>query len=494
MKHIIFLTLSVMLLSVGCTDKSPLKFVEDNKNTAVQAIDSVAFVQLANSYDVQITVFGPRDSLKMILDYEALIPWTSLTNKVTITGLAVGIHTFQFYRDSSNIKSPTVTEIFRVQAVSGQSLAPISDAAFTQVSGTTNITVAIEGNILYLKYKLDGSSALDWGVDNPKTLTSLSVGSHFIEFYRDSSGVKSTSLYRSFTVNQPTGNVVSVNSFTSNPLTIDQGQTALLSWDVIFEDSTKINGQMVQGSYLQVSPTVTTVYTLTAYGFGGPVTAQVTVTVNVPGGDVSIVSFTADRTSITVGDTVTFSWSTSNADSVKFDGTKVSASGSVKVVPTASKAYLLIVYGNNGPKTGEVDIIVNSSGVALKAVRSGTDIVLTIDLTIVNGADSVICYPQSSAPTPSEVQSYARWKVRGEFVISGYAWMYAGGFSSNSITGSSLMLSGPNVEFTLRSATQVNTTSWNQNGFLTVNGAQQLSTILQGIKWIPGTAKFRCEI
>ena len=77
-----------------------------------------------------------------------------------------------------------------------------------------------------------------------------------------------------------------INSFVASPSAIVAGQPATLSWSVSNATAVSIdNGigsQPVSGS-VTVSPAQTTVYTLTATGPSGSVSAQTTVTVFAPG-------------------------------------------------------------------------------------------------------------------------------------------------------------------------------------------------------------------
>jgi hypothetical protein len=78
-----------------------------------------------------------------------------------------------------------------------------------------------------------------------------------------------------------------INSFTTTPTSITQGQSSLLAWSVSSTGGTPTlsidNGVgVVTGSSVSVSPTQTTTYTLTASNTAGTTTAQVTVTVTPP--------------------------------------------------------------------------------------------------------------------------------------------------------------------------------------------------------------------
>ncbi|HML24956.1 MAG TPA: SH3 domain-containing protein [Aggregatilinea sp.] len=61
-----------------------------------------------------------------------------------------------------------------------------------------------------------------------------------------------------------------------------------------------------------------------------------------------VISFTVDRTTITSGECVNFSWSTANIQSVYFQGTGVVGVGTQQVCPTATTTYELRVILPNG--------------------------------------------------------------------------------------------------------------------------------------------------
>jgi hypothetical protein len=78
--------------------------------------------------------------------------------------------------------------------------------------------------------------------------------------------------------------VPTISSFTASPASIsplDGGGSATLSWSVASATSLSISGLgAVIGNSIQVSPSQTTTYTLTASNAQGAVTAQTTVTVD----------------------------------------------------------------------------------------------------------------------------------------------------------------------------------------------------------------------
>jgi len=77
-----------------------------------------------------------------------------------------------------------------------------------------------------------------------------------------------------------------INMFAASPSSITTGQSATLSWSTSNATAVSIDngvGSQSPSGSVTVSPPQTTVYTLTATGPAGSVTAQTTVTVSTPG-------------------------------------------------------------------------------------------------------------------------------------------------------------------------------------------------------------------
>src|SRR5579883_2338564 len=78
---------------------------------------------------------------------------------------------------------------------------------------------------------------------------------------------------------------VRINSFTAEPSSIEQGQSATLRWSVANATDITIDqglGQVAANGSRQVFPSNTVTYTLTARGAGGSDTRSVTVEVSAP--------------------------------------------------------------------------------------------------------------------------------------------------------------------------------------------------------------------
>ena len=109
-----------------------------------------------------------------------------------------------------------------------------------------------------------------------------------------------------------------IDYFEAHPASIREGDRTILSWLTTNATSASIDQGVgsvtpVVGGITRVRPTTDTTYTLTAgNGAGAETTATATVTV-IPSTH-TIDSFTVDDTTPAVGDSVTFTWTTSNAD------------------------------------------------------------------------------------------------------------------------------------------------------------------------------------
>ena len=168
-----------------------------------------------------------------------------------------------------------------------------------------------------------------------------------------------------------------IDSFTANPTEIESGEPATLTWATTDATSVAINGVTVTldvDGDTDVYPTVTTIYTLTAIGPGGLVTAAATVTVTgtaTPDAP-TIDSFTAFPETSDSGKDVLLQWQTNNATSVVLnhgssdfyttDTTNEVASGSVTVAPTVTTAYTLNAIGPGGNTTATVTVTVTDTG------------------------------------------------------------------------------------------------------------------------------------
>ncbi|HOO47962.1 MAG TPA: hypothetical protein PLV35_00945, partial [Candidatus Paceibacterota bacterium] len=164
----------------------------------------------------------------------------------------------------------------------------------------------------------------------------------------------------------------SISSFTASDYSIDEGESSVLSWSTENCTSAKISnvGNVSTNGNKTVYPTSDTTYTLTAYGSDGSsktksLTIDVDEVVIPPTDTCTIYDFSADKTSIQKGDSVTISWSTSGCSLINIPGVGygLSSSGAKTISPTSTKTYKLSAYSLSSfsvqTKTLEISVLDN---------------------------------------------------------------------------------------------------------------------------------------
>ncbi|MGD0202129.1 MAG: OmpA family protein, partial [Bryobacteraceae bacterium] len=182
---------------------------------------------------------------------------------------------------------------------------------------------------------------------------------------------------------------VQILNFSVNPAAITTGQSATLIWQVQSADTVSISpdlGTVAASGSQAVSPSQTTIYTLTAKNAKGQVTQTVTLNVNQP--KLQIVDFQANPATIASGQSAMLHWQTLNADTVTISngvGT-VAPNGSTSVSPTQTTTYTLTASAQNGQSaTATVTVAVN---VPLPLIASFT----ANPMRISAGASSQLCW------------------------------------------------------------------------------------------------------
>jgi serine/threonine protein kinase len=170
-----------------------------------------------------------------------------------------------------------------------------------------------------------------------------------------------------------------ISFFSPSASSIQAGQPVQLRWKT--ENATEWSIDpigSVEGSPKEVSPTKTTIYTLTARGPGGTVKSEpVTVTVNAPPVKApSIDEFAPGSSSIRLGDSTELFWQTHDATEVFIDGDAVKPTGHRQVNPTQTTTYTLMVKGQVGdPVKQRTTVIVNAPPKVTPTVPGDADAV-----------------------------------------------------------------------------------------------------------------------
>jgi hypothetical protein len=188
------------------------------------------------------------------------------------------------------------------------------------------------------------------------------------------------------TINVTPPNAPIINTFSASKSSISSGQSLTLAWDVIGSASIYINqsvGAVPPKGSKEVTPTSTTIYTLTADSGNGKVSKSVTVIVETTNTTVAAITttppaintFSASKNAIMLGDNVTLNWTVTRARTVSIspDVGTVPSSGWTMVIPFANTTYKLSAVNTFGTETKETTVTVSklTDGIA-PVIRSFT--------------------------------------------------------------------------------------------------------------------------
>jgi hypothetical protein len=152
-------------------------------------------------------------------------------------------------------------------------------------------------------------------------------------------------------------------SFGAQPASIAAGASTVLNWTAANATSVSIAGV---GNYgpsgsVTVSPNATITYTATATGPDGTAASSTTVTVD----PTPTISFSAQPDTVDSGQTVTLSWTTTNANSVDIPGLgSFPANGSTQVNPSTSTTYAATAQGTVGTAKASTTVKVNGTSLS----------------------------------------------------------------------------------------------------------------------------------
>ncbi len=219
-------------------------------------------------------------------------------------------------------------------------------------------------------------STLDWQVVGADTVTISGIGTVPANGQRQVSPTQTTTY--TLTARNSRGDVTAIAQVvveqqpmaqflacTATPATINSGEASTLTWSTANADTVTISGgigTVATSGTRVVTPTETTTYTLTANNARGPVTCTTTVTVNTGQQQQAprIISFTANPTTITAGQTSTLSWNVENATTVDISGIgEVPAQGTRAVQPTSSATFVITARNAAGVVQANAPITVN---------------------------------------------------------------------------------------------------------------------------------------
>ena len=158
------------------------------------------------------------------------------------------------------------------------------------------------------------------GLSGNRTVTPSSTRTYTLTVTGEAGTTPATDSVR-ITVIDTTLDPPTVDSFSASPSTIDEGDSSTLSWTTTGATSVSIDegvgSNLAVDGNVSVSPTETTTYTITATNDDGTDTDTTTVTVDPVGSAPTIDSFSVSPSTIDLGDSVTISWQTTDATSVR---------------------------------------------------------------------------------------------------------------------------------------------------------------------------------
>ncbi len=170
-----------------------------------------------------------------------------------------------------------------------------------------------------------------------------------------------------------------ITSFTASPTTVPSGSPSMLSWTTAGGSVTSVNidngvGSKPANGSANVSPTSTTIYTLSAFSTANSVPPSKQVTVTVGGSPAPTATFSASPTSINAGQSSTLTWTSSDATSISIDngvGSKP-ASGTASVSPASTTTYTLTATGPGGTitKSASVAVVQPAPAISFSATPS----------------------------------------------------------------------------------------------------------------------------
>ena len=264
--------------------------------------------------------------------------------------------------------------ILTVPTTTTLSASPATAAAGTAITLTATVaenpgTAVPTGSVIFR----DGATVLGTGTANGTgiaivTTSTLGVGTHSVTaaYGGDSANSASTSTAVSVTVTAPAPTV----TFAVAPTSVVLGKTATLTWSSTNATACSAAGawmgtQATSGTLI-VTPTAagTLTYSLDcANAAGVKASGSATLTVTAPAPTVTI---SVSPTSLTVGQSATLTWSSTNASSCTASNAWTGSeaiSGTMTVTPSAagSLSYALACTGTGGTANGTAALTVNAA-------------------------------------------------------------------------------------------------------------------------------------
>lgn len=345
-------------------------------STTIQSGSSANIVWNTNGC-TSVNVSGPNLSSTNTSGSQTVYP-TNSVNTYTIT--ATGTNGTQSQTVTVFVNNTQNTCVINNFTANGSNTAYISSGnPVNIVWNTTNCTnVYVTGN---------GMSSNN--ISGSQTVYPTSSGQYTITANGNTGGTQTQNVYVNVAGNQSN---CYINNFTANgsqSTTVQSGGSVSLVWNTTGCTSASISGPNFYTNGLSgnqyIYPTSSGTYTLSAYGYTGGTQSQ-TVYISVggnQGGYCTIQSFYASPNSVTSGQPVTLTWTTTGCTSVSISGvgSNLPYSYSQVVYPTTTTTYYMNAYGNNGNPSQSVSVGVTGGPIIYNNACAVTTVATNIGQT-----------------------------------------------------------------------------------------------------------------
>ncbi len=359
------------------------------------------------------TVIISSDLTSIIEGESATLSWSS----TDASSLSIDHGIGAVAASGSTTVSPLVTTTYRVTALnaygSDSQGVTVTVNNLPVVSITATPDTITEGSSATLAWNATNadSASIDQGIGvvalNGSRAVTPSVTTTYTLTATNTSGLRSSSA--SVTVG-----VIPTVIISASPSTIIEGESTALTWSST--DATTVNidhgiGTVTADGTVDVSPMVTTTYSVIAANAYGIATDSVTVTVN----NLPVASITATPGTLTEGETAALTWSSSSADSVNIVpdigiSPTPNTSGAGAVAPAVTTTYTITATNTYGSTTKSVTVTVNN----LPVISSFT----TDALTVTEGVSANLSWATTGADSTSIDQGIGAVAAGGTMSVS----------------------------------------------------------------------------
>ena len=219
----------------------------------------------------------------------------------------------------------------------------------------------------------------------------------------------------------------SFTRFTASPLAINAGQATTLSWSVsgATQLSLAAGGSTIAvgtGASVQVHPSASTTYLLTASNAASRETLPVTISVRAATPLPLIESFVADSPFLASGSTA-LRWTVVNGTSIAISslGSSLGASGAQSIAPSATTTYQLTATNTAGSAQASVTVAVDHTAQVTPVDSGAGDVTLSLDSNLARHPISPSIYGYN-ADYLSQAPAGTTWMRLGGNRWTAYNW------------------------------------------------------------------------